>query len=256
MRYIVSVAIVFTLLWGWSTAVNADSPMLGVANYITINTDKEVLDGSIIASTERGYVLSQNQYQSTLTGVIAKNPAISFQDGSINDKYPLVTSGEALVLVSLTNGSINNGDKITSSTIPGVGMKATKSGIIIGTAMEPFSGSDPKSTKRIKVAVSIQYFTTLSTVRTRLIDVFNLSAVAASEEPLTVFKYVISALVVVVSFVFGFLSFGRVASRGVEALGRNPLAASMINIGIVLNVVITVAIIGSGLAISLLILRL
>jgi F0F1-type ATP synthase membrane subunit c/vacuolar-type H+-ATPase subunit K len=73
---------------------------------------------------------------------------------------------------------------------------------------------------------------------------------------MTVFKYFIAALIVFASFFFGFYIFGRVAGKGVEALGRNPLASKMIEMGIVMNVVITVVIILSGLGLALVILRL
>jgi len=52
----------------------------------------------------------------------------------------------------------------------------------------------------------------------------------------------------------GFVAFGRVAGRGVEALGRNPLAARVIQLGIFLNVFITVAIIAAGILVAILIL--
>ncbi|MGI5826506.1 MAG: hypothetical protein ACOX50_03780 [Patescibacteria group bacterium] len=86
-------------------------------------------------------------------------------------------------------------------------------------------------------------------------DILKLSSLATYEEPRTVFKYVMAALVVVLSFVLGFLSFGRVASRGIEALGRNLLAGKMIQFGIIVNVAITIAIVASGLGVALFILR-
>ena len=59
---------------------------------------------------------------------------------------------------------------------------------------------------------------------------------------------------VVASFVFGILHFGKMAKSGVEALGRNPLAAKTIQFGILLNVLIAIVIMALGLGIAYLVL--
>jgi F0F1-type ATP synthase membrane subunit c/vacuolar-type H+-ATPase subunit K len=41
------------------------------------------------------------------------------------------------------------------------------------------------------------------------------------------------------SVVTGFIYFGKVARSGVEALGRNPLAARLIQFGIFINLLLT-----------------
>ena len=107
----------------------------------------------------------------------------------------------------------------------------------------------------IQVALNIRYATLNVKITDNLLDIFKLSSLATYEQPLTVFKYFISALVVFASFFFGFFVFGKVAGKGVEALGRNPLASKMITLGIIFNVIITVSIILSGLGLALIILR-
>jgi F0F1-type ATP synthase membrane subunit c/vacuolar-type H+-ATPase subunit K len=62
--------------------------------------------------------------------------------------------------------------------------------------------------------------------------------------------------VVILSFILGFISFGRIANTGVEALGRNPLAGKMIQFGIFLNVLITISIVIAGFALAYFVLRL
>ena len=49
-------------------------------------------------------------------------------------------SGRVPVKVSIENGIIRTGDLLTSSSLPGVAMRATKAGQIIGQAMMPFEG--------------------------------------------------------------------------------------------------------------------
>jgi F0F1-type ATP synthase membrane subunit c/vacuolar-type H+-ATPase subunit K len=54
----------------------------------------------------------------------------------------------------------------------------------------------------------------------------------------------------------GFVFFGRVVARGVEAMGRNPLAGSLIAVSVVFNLILTVVIMLVGLGIAYLILKL
>lgn len=227
----------------------------GIANPTSIK-DKVVRDGDIISSTEGGYMLTKSSYDPRLFGVVTINPAIAFNTNEKGQRYPVVSAGNTYVNLSTINGSVKKGDAITSSPIPGVGMKGTESGYILGYALEDFSSDDPREIKKVKVQIDKEFFAPLSSgPRSKLLDIFRLSAIATYEKPLTVLRYVVAGIVVILSFILGFLSFGRVASVGVEALGRNPLAAKMIQFGIILNVLITIMIIGSGLAIGFFILK-
>ena len=53
---------------------------------------------------------------------------------------PVALSGRVPVKVSTANGPISAGDYLTTSETPGVAMKATHPGAIIGTAMTSFEG--------------------------------------------------------------------------------------------------------------------
>jgi hypothetical protein len=59
------------------------------------------------------------------------------------------------VKVSAENGPITIGDPITLSSQPGIGMKATTAGMIVGTALEPLTASSSAS---IMVFVRSQYW--------------------------------------------------------------------------------------------------
>lgn len=227
----------------------------GIANP-TVIKDKVVRDGDIISNSDNGYTLTRSSYDPRLYGVVTINPAVAFNTNEPGVRYPVVSSGNTFVNVSTINGKIKDGDPITSSPIPGVGMKASESGYVLGYAMENFNSDDAREIKKIKVSVNKQFYAPLSSgPRSSLLDIFRLSTIATYEKPLTVLRYLVAAIVVLLSFILGFLSFGRVASVGVEALGRNPLAARMIQLGILLNVLITIMILASGLAISFFILK-
>jgi cytoskeletal protein CcmA (bactofilin family) len=64
-------------------------------------------------------------------------------------------AGRVPVNVSLENGPIQVGDPLTSSSTPGVAMKATGPGDIIGTALESYDGTEP--TSQIMVQLHVGY---------------------------------------------------------------------------------------------------
>jgi len=237
-----------------SVAAQSFDTSFGVANYLPI-LQKNVRDGAIISSIDGKYQLSNREYDPQMMGVVAENAAVVFKvEGT--DQSPVVSSGNAYVLVSGANGPIERGDLITASAKPGIGMKSTKSGYVVGSALEAFNAQSADEVKLVNVALNIRYTTFQTRVSQSLFDVLHLSAIATTEEPTTVFKYFLAGLIMVLAFVIGFFSFGRIANTGIEALGRNPLASRMIQLGIMLNVLITVAIIASGLVMAYFVLRL
>ena len=228
-KILVFIFLTLTLFSALPSKVFAGDVSFGVANYLPV-LDGEVRDGDIISSSPQGFVLSKTTYDPMLVGVVTENPAISFNTSEESKKYPVVSAGNVLVNVSTVGGHINKGDPVTSSEIPGVGMKASRSGFILGTALEDYASSDTKEIKKINVALNFHYYSIERNVKAGLMDIVKLSSLATYEEPRTVFKYFISAVIVLLSFVLGFLSFGRVAARGIDALGRNPLASKMIQL--------------------------
>ena len=95
--------------------------------------------------------LSYSPYQQTLIGIVSTNPALVFEEGKIHlgvasaesgqPRKPLVAlAGRVPVKVSSENGPINAGDLLTSSSQPGIAMKADKPGYVVGKALESFTG--------------------------------------------------------------------------------------------------------------------
>ncbi len=225
---------------------------LGVANNIPI-VSKTVKDGDIISSSKDGFIVTRIEYDASMVGVVSYGAAVIFEPESTKNSVPVSSQGTTMVNVTTQNGEIKKNDYLTSSAkIPGAAMKAAKSGFVIGVAMADYSG---KNVGKIPVSVNIQFVNTSISVGSSLIDIFKLSSLATYEQPLTVFKYFIATLIIVISFLVGFAIFGRVAGIGVEALGRNPLAGNKIQFGILINTLITVAIIISGLLLAVVILK-
>lgn len=231
-------------------SVSAQDVSLGIASYITI-PDKDTSDGNIVSLSEDGYILSDKAYDAKVIGVVSDNPAVSLNFEELTENsYAVLSSGNVKLSVSTINGPISEGDLLTSSEIKGIGMKADKAGYVVGTALESFDEKNPQTIGKINVSLNLHYANNTAQLKNSFLDIFQLSTIATYENPLTVFRYFIAGIVVIASIIVGFLSFGRVASQGIEALGRNPLASRTIQLGIIINTIITIAIIIAGISIA------
>jgi F0F1-type ATP synthase membrane subunit c/vacuolar-type H+-ATPase subunit K len=228
---------------------------LGVARAIEFK-NKDVKDGSVVSSSEEGAILSSTPYDSLVLGVVARDAAIVISSTEIEDGIPIISSGQVYILVSSKEGAIKKGDLLTTSTNPGVAVKALKSGYVLGSAMEDYDNSDTERVEKIAAELNLHYYNSKPTFPGSLSDIFKIALLTIKEGPSPWFKYLIAALVVLASFTFGFLTFGRTAAKGVEALGRNPSARFIIHLGIIFNVSIVIVIILTGLVVAFLILRL
>lgn len=225
----------------------------GIALAITIN-DKNAKDGHIIVSTPKGYQLTSVAYDSNMYGILTESPAVFLENIEDPNSRPVIHSGKAYVLVSSINGNIKKNDFITTSTIAGVGQKATRNGMILGTALEDYSNSNQKATGKILVAVNPHFNASFADNKTNVLEVLRNASDPTTLTQATSLRYVIAAGIVLISFGIGFVYFGRVTSSGVEALGRNPLASRMIQLNLVLNLALMVVIIVVGLGIGYMIL--
>ncbi len=228
---------------------------LGVAHMVEV-AKKDVPDGSILSSGTKGAIQTVVPYDSQVLGVVSRDAAIIFNTATATNIVPVISTGTVYVLVNSSEGTIKKGDLLTSSTTPGVAVKATKEGFVLGSAMEDYANSDKKKVDKIAANLDLHYFNSKPTFPGTLSDVFKLVLLPTKEGPNPVFKYIMAGLVVLGSMILAFLSFGRAAAKGVEALGRNPAASRIIHLGIIFNVTIVVAIAAAGLVVAFLILRL
>ena len=243
----------FFLLAGLlSVFAQTDGIVTGIALPVAVE-DKNVKSGDIITATSKGYRLSTYAYDPSLYGVVTASPAVSLREKNTS-AVSVISFGKALVRISTINGAIKKNDFITSSKVLGVGQKADVNGFILGIALENYSNSNPNAVGKILVSINPHYNATFIGVRANLLQNLKVVAAAPLLSPLTTFRYLLAAIVTIVSFVLGFIYFGRIVRTGVEALGRNPLAARTIQLGIVLNVVLTAGIILIGVGIAYLIL--
>jgi hypothetical protein len=157
-------------------------------------------------------------------------------------------------LVSSINGNIKKNDFITTSTIAGVGQKATRNGMILGTALQDYSSSNQKLSGKILVVISPHFIASFEDNKTNVLEVLRNASDPTTLTQATSLRYVLAAGIVLIAFGIGFVFFGRITSQGVEALGRNPLASRMIQVSLIFNLIIMIIIVAAGLGLGYMIL--
>ncbi|HSX08956.1 MAG TPA: hypothetical protein VLF93_02275, partial [Candidatus Saccharimonadales bacterium] len=113
-------------------------------DYPTKDHSIEAGDILSIDQTNDGHVQkSTNTYDKTILGVFSEKPGFRLSEGNgmiDGDKaVPVALTGRVPVKVSLENGPIHKGDYLTSSSVPGVAMRATQPGQVLGKALEDFN---------------------------------------------------------------------------------------------------------------------
>lgn len=238
----------------YTIPVHAQQPAGIEATSVYEIADADAEDGDIVKASETGLIRTTIGFDNKIFGVIADSPLLVYRSGTKGK--PVVRSGVAQVNVTTLNGPIKYGDYITSSATAGKGQKATESGYTIGMALGSVTGEAGK----IPVAVRIEY-TELTNPRFagRLFSFIASAFLENISDPKqlgTIIRYIAAGLVVLLSFTFGFLTFSRSIAKSVEALGRNPLAKSTIQLSMVINIVLLIATGIIGIVASILIIRL
>ncbi|QQG41565.1 MAG: hypothetical protein HYV90_05425 [Candidatus Woesebacteria bacterium] len=211
-------------------------------------------DGAIICSSSGNiYVPCSREYDPNLFGVVTNSPGVSFENG-VSGSFPVISNGDAFVVVSSANGVIKKGDYVTSSKTPGVGMLAKKSGYVIGISLADYTNTDPNVKGEILVSVGAKPAVLTKGAGNNLLQLILEGVSGAFESPLAALRYIVAGILVIVSVVFSLLYFGRIAKSGVEALGRNPLAARAIQLGILVNILMAIVIMVVGLGIAYIVL--
>jgi hypothetical protein len=105
-------------------------------------TEQSLLSGDILTSDSsmtNGVKKSTSANDSTLMGVVSTKPAqiIGGADLAAGSSAAVVAlTGRVPVKITSLNGSVSVGDPITSSNLPGIGMRQTQPGTIVGRIIE------------------------------------------------------------------------------------------------------------------------
>lgn len=97
-------------------------------------------------------------YEKDIFGIVSTTPGFVLDDNEYYQKVKIALTGRVPTKVSTENGSISIGDWLTSSSIPGVAMKATKAGYVVGKALQPYNNTDPAIVGKINVFVNLTYY--------------------------------------------------------------------------------------------------
>lgn len=209
-------------------------------------------NGSIVVLDKGVYKISKTKADSNQIGVITLNPAITLRKSNNQNVYDVNTSGTTLVKASNKNGKITKGDALTSSENLGVAIKSTSSEYIIGVALEDFDSESGN----LKITVDPRYVLFGASTGGNLLNVVRQSSQSIILAPVDSLRYILASIVVIASLLFGFSIFGKITGSGIQALARNPLARSSIQINIVIEFILNIAIIVFGIVVSYFILTL
>lgn len=142
---------------------------------------------------------------------------------------------------------LKKGNFITSSNTEGLVQLASKNGYVLGTALEDSDGQ----TGVIQAVINIHPASGMSkSTSSNLIQFIRDGLTVPIFEPLESFRYLLAGIMVIIAFTLGLLYFGRSSRAGIEAIGRNPLAKNTIQFTTVLNVLLTIVIVGVGLLVA------
>lgn len=201
-----------------------------------------------------------------MVGVLVEQADIVVEEGEPKEGDQLIiTKGDAPIIVNGESGPIRPGEVLTSSATPGQAMKANVDGIAVAVALEAFNPKNEADTGVIRALIDVRFTTVgdsfsadslgltdtgmVSSIRKSVSELIGLGASGlGGTSPF--FRYSLAVLVVAIAFVGGFLLFGRIALRGVEALGRNPLARKTIIFGIFINTVFTLMLVACAIALA------
>lgn len=182
--------------------------------------------------------LATTEHADRLIGVVSNEPLIELSNGGSG--VQVVTSGLTMALVSDLNGAVLSGDKIAVSPIEGVGMKATESATIVGTAQSDLSTAQAetrtitdKTGKEVTVEiglvqmqVGVAYYTPASAQEDSSFMPSFLQEVAdnVAGRNVSPMRVLVAALVLLLLFVSVTVLLYSAVRSSIISIGRNPLS--------------------------------
>ncbi len=194
--------------------------------------------GTIVAadSQSSGAVVAANSQSSpTILGVVVVDSTLAVSQS--NSQVQVTSDGVAKVLVSDINGPVRRGDRITTSPLDGIGMKATETSRVVGLAQDDLTDNTPgvqtktvtdKQTKQKQVLISLVSVTVNigsyqpidnQTVLPRFIR--DISSSISGREPSSARIWSSLVILMVTLLIVIVLIYGAVRSS-IGAIGRNP----------------------------------
>lgn len=257
-------AVIFFLLAAFlfPKIIQAQDLPKGVAENLQV-ADQEIQGGHIVAQTAQGIVRANENYQAKMFGVAVESPIIVVHEKTENTRA-ISTSGEARVQVNAKNGGIKVGDFVTSSDIPGVGVKAREPGYVLGIAQSAFlpeieTVGTSNEVGEVIVTINIHFTAKsdkeLGNVIVRIFKAFTTSLEDQSKIAQTI-RYFVGAFLALIIFIASVFLFARSLKSSIDAMGRNPLARTSIQFGMLVNFFLAAIFSLVGLAVAFVVIRL
>lgn len=238
-----------------------------VARTLVVRDEGEV-EGDIVSLTEnpQEVVLTREVGDPKMYGVLMLDPVVVLRT---NNEIPVVRGGEVFVNATTIAGPIVLGDFVTSSDIPGKAQKAADSkGYMLGTALSSLGEADGEEFQfegktyrrgQIRVLLNIRpisftggnIFSTLQQAQAASLDIIN-----DSRQRDKIIRYIIALIIVALTVYFGYRMFGKSVTKGIEGIGRNPLAKVSIQTMIVFNMILIGVVCLGGMVLALLVISL
>jgi hypothetical protein len=212
-------------------------------------TNEQLQPGTIVSLLNNEKSIEQASFENVekLLGVVSDTSLLELANDNTT-QVQVVTNGRTQVLVSDINGNINSGDFLTASPLKGIGMKAVESGKIIGAALV-----DSKDLKNMYERTITDKTGTSRSVRIGMmpvqIDVANYVkpdekksiipqfivniAQAVSGKEVSVLRVLAALLVLLVGTIAIGVMLSASVRSSIDSIGRNPLAASAVNRGLI-----------------------
>jgi hypothetical protein len=247
-------------------------PQFNIARTLPIE-DPDAIDGDIVTYglKAESLVRSAKSFDERMYGVLVDKPVMVYRT---LPSLAVTRQGDTYVNVTTMGGSIEVGDYVTSSPIAGKGQKAEGlAGYMLGISMEAFDGNGASTSAdfqskqypmgRIKVSVGIGpaspiiskaaggLLGTLKQIATAIM--FNIST---SKQADRIIRYILAILLIIIIIYISYRTFGRNVTKGIEAIGRNPLAKASIQMMITLNLILLGITVIAGVALALVIITL
>jgi hypothetical protein len=225
-------------------------------------TGAKVAYGDLVAydAVAHTYTLTRGSDDATAYGVVIRDPALLFKPDGASD-ISVARSGSALMNVTLENGPIAQGDKLTSSSIPGKARKAKDGEHVIATASESFADGGvtlvaPNGSKFASGTISANISIAANSLSdgapqrscTSLLCSIDTQFIRA------LVRYLLSGVIAALTLTLAFKSFMSDANYGIISIGRNPLAKSTIRSLVLFNAVLALAIASAGLFAAMIVL--
>jgi hypothetical protein len=270
-RMLSALAVICVVGIGCVRAVYAAPAPFTIANTVTI-ADTEAIDGDVMsldkdANLTRSATISDDK----MYGVLVAEPQIVYRT---NDAIPVVRNGTAFVNVTTAGGEIVIGDYITTSSLAGKAMKAPDtSGYMLGAALAPFDGKEggtavtvdgkPALQGEVLVAIGIGpsspiLFKAGGGIMGTVKQIVNavMYNIGTSKQFERLSRIILAALIALLVIYISFRTFGKNVTKGIEAIGRNPLAKNSIQAMIIMNVILILVVSVGGIILALVIVSL